>query len=121
MGEGRITMLSMLRCTRMTRTLATRSFRSTPAMFEKLPAQPDSFPAGELINEITGANENPTVVESVFNHRIVGIPRDDGHGGDAGEAKWFHLHAGEAIEMDGQWFVLKQVSDNVLPEFERSH
>ena len=54
--EGRITMLSMLRCTRMTRTLATRSFRSTPAMFEKLPAQPDSFPAGELINEITGAN-----------------------------------------------------------------
>merc|ERR1711865_1345930 len=56
MGEGRITMLSMLRCTRMTRTLATRSFRSTPAMFEKLPAQPDSFPAGELINEITGAN-----------------------------------------------------------------
>merc|ERR1712195_173487 len=56
MGEGRFTMLSMLRCTRMTRTLATRSFRSTPAMFEKLPAQPDSFPAGELINEITGAN-----------------------------------------------------------------
>jgi len=68
-----------------------------------------------------GTKENPTVVESVFNHRIVGIPRDDGHGGDAGEAKWFHLHAGEAIEMDGQWFVLKQVSDNVLPEFERSH
>merc|ERR1712153_188478 len=63
-----------------------------------------------------GTKENPTVVESVFNHRIVGIPRDD-----AGEAKWFHLHAGEAIEMDGQWFVLKQVSDNVLPEFERSH
>merc|ERR1712086_496140 len=143
-------MLTALRFSRAaTRTMSARTFRSTPAVFEKLPEQPDAFPAGELINEITGANglrreeieaqalglnrfegewsgpagtkENPTVVESVFNHRIVGIPRDDGHGGDAGEAKWFHLHAGEAIEMDGQWFVLKQVSDNVLPEFERSH
>ena len=47
--------------------------------------------------------------------------RDDGHGGDAGEAKWFHLHAGEPLEMDGQWFVLKQVSNDVLPEFERAH
>merc|ERR1712194_1001582 len=144
MGEGRITMLSMLRCTRMTRTLATRSFRSTPAMFEKLPAQPDSFPAGELINEITGANglrreeieaqalglnrfegewtgavgtkASPVIVESIANHRIVGIPRDDGHGGDAGEAKWFHLHAGEPMEVDGQWFVLKQVDAGITIE-----
>merc|ERR1712086_1033808 len=143
-------MLTALRFSRAaTRTMSARTFRSTPAVFEKLPEQPDAFPAGELINEITGANglrreeieaqalglnrfegewtgavgtkASPVIVESIANHRIVGIPRDDGHGGDAGEAKWFHLHAGEAIEMDGQWFVLKQVSDNVLPEFERSH
>merc|ERR1711924_55896 len=150
MGRNKSAMLSMLaRSTGMARTLATRSFRSTPAMFEKLPAQPDSFPAGELINEITGANgirreeieaqaqglerfegewsgpagtkEDPVVVESIANHRIVGIPRDDGHGGDAGEAKWFHLHAGEPMEIDGQFFVLKQVDMGVTPEFQRAH
>merc|ERR1712166_683710 len=148
MGEEITIMLSM-RCTGVARTLAARSFRSTPAMFEQLPAQPDSFPAGALINEITGANgmrreeieaqaqglerfegewsgpagtkKNPVIVESISNHRIVGIPRDDGHGGDAGEAKWFHLHAGEPLEVDGQYFVLKQVDNGVTPEFERAH
>eukprot|EP00656_Telonema_subtile_P023719 TRINITY_DN252_c0_g1_i1.p1 TRINITY_DN252_c0_g1~~TRINITY_DN252_c0_g1_i1.p1 ORF type:complete len:162 (-),score=49.52 TRINITY_DN252_c0_g1_i1:295-780(-) len=144
----RIKMLAALRISRATtRTLSARTFRATPAVFEKLPEQPDTFPAGELINEITGANglrreeieaqalglsrfegewsgpvgtkENPTVVESINNHRIVGIPRDDGHGGDAGEAKWFHLHAGEPIEIDGQYFVLKQVDPNVT--IERAH
>merc|ERR1712146_247493 len=139
MGECRaISMLALrsLRHPGMARSLA-RSFRATPAVLEKLPAQPDSFPAGELINEIQGANgirreeieaqaqglerfegewsgpvgtmANPVVVESINSHRIVGIPRDDGHGGDAGEAKWFHLHAGERLEVDGQYFVLKQV------------
>lgn len=47
--------------------------------------------------------------------------RDDGHGGDAGEAKWFHLHAGEPIQIDGQYFVLKQVETGVTKEFERAH
>merc|ERR1719331_46779 len=121
------------------RTAATRSFRATPAVLDKLPDQPDSFPAGELINEVTAANglrreeieaqalglnrfegewtgpagtkENPVVVESIKNHRIVGIPRDDGHGGDAGEPMW----------IAGQWFVLKQVDTGVTPEFERAH
>merc|ERR1719238_1000567 len=141
-----LTAIRSLRSAGFARTLSVRSFHATPAAFEKLPAQPDSFPAGELINEITGANgirreeieaqaqglerfegewsgpagtkEDPVVVESIANHRIVGIPRDDGHGGDAGEAMWFHLHAGEPIEIQGQWFVLKQVATGVKPEFE---
>merc|ERR1712195_419442 len=52
-----VKMLAALRFSRAaTRTLSARTFRSTPAVFEKLPEQPDAFPAGELINEITGAN-----------------------------------------------------------------
>merc|ERR1711998_770662 len=150
MGNTPTTMLAALRFSSRaaSRTVAARSFRATPAVFEKLPEQPDAFPA-ELINEVTGANglrreemeaqalglerfegewtgpagtkESPVVVESIKSHRIVGIPRDDGHGGDAGEAMWIHLHAGEPIEIAGQWFVLKQVDAGVKPEFERAH
>merc|ERR1711977_656076 len=133
------------------RTVASRSFRVTPAAFagKTLPPQPDTFPAGELLSDMDYANglrreeieaevqglsrfetewvgppgtkESPIVVESINTSRIVGIPSVDDHG-EEGEVKWFRLDAADGVVMhEGQHFVLKQVDAGVAPGFERHH
>lgn len=115
----------------------------------KVPEQPDEFPAGELVNDIVMANglrreeieaelsglsrfetewsgpagtkDSPIVVESIADHRIVGIPSRDDHG-DEGEVKWFMLKASDGtVEHHGQFFKLKQVGDGVAEGYERHH
>merc|ERR1712159_972547 len=141
-------MLSALRRTAFSAPRAV-SLMGSRAMASKVPAQPDVFPAGELLSDLTGVNglrreeieaelmggsrfetewtgppgtkESPIVVESTHDQRIVGIPSVDEHG-EEGELKWFKLKASDGtVEHHGQHFVLKQVNADVEAGFERSH
>merc|ERR1711998_503002 len=133
------------------RAASARSFHQARPVASKVvvPEQPDVFPAGELINDIDGANglrreeieaelmgdnrfeaewvgppgtkESPIVVESIASSRIVGIPSRDEHG-EEGEIRWFRLATEDGVkEHHGQFFVLKQVADGVAPGYERAH
>merc|ERR1712227_481806 len=132
------------------RSLAVRSFRGSPAVAcAKVPAQPDVFPAGELLSDLDAANglrreeieadlmglerfeaewmgppgtkESPIVVESIAAQRIVGIPSRDDHD-EEGEVRWFMLKAADGVvERHGQFWVLKQVEMGVAAGYERHH
>jgi len=68
-----------------------------------------------------GTKDSPIIVESIADHRIVGIPSLDDHG-EEGEIKWFQLKASEGtVEHHGQYFKLKQVEHHVAEGFERHH
>jgi len=130
--------------------LSSRSFRAAaPVWAATPPAQPEDFPAGELLSDMDAANglrreeieaelqglqrfeaewtgppgtkESPIVVESVLSHRIVGIPSRDEHD-EEGEVRWFNLKVEDGVvERHGQFFVLKQVGEGVAAGFERHH
>merc|ERR1712086_224761 len=133
------------------RAAVSRSFHvARPALGKvTVPEQPDVFPAGELLNDVVamnglrreeieaelmgesrfetdwvgppGTKESPIVVESIASSRIVGIPSRDEHG-EEGEVRWFRLSEEEGVkEHHGQFFVLKKVSENVAPGYERAH
>ena len=119
------------------------------ASFCKFPDQPDVLDAGLLHSDLDQANgirreeieaeltgksrfegewsgpagtkDSPIIVESIADHRIVGIPSLDDHG-EEGEIKWFQLKASEGtVEHHGQYFKLKQVEHHVAEGFERHH
>merc|ERR1712096_276003 len=131
------------------RAAPVRSFRVTQAAWEKLPAQPDVFPAGNLESDETmatglrreeieaevsglsrfegewsgpaGTKADPILVESIADHRIVGIPSRDEHG-EEGEIRWFDLKVADGVvEHHGQWFKLKQVEHTIAEGYERAH